>query len=67
MCKDGDGAVAPLVVVAVEDGVDDPIHALDIHTADPRASAAGELIHTPRGDFPFISGNAARRASVGQQ
>ena len=42
MCKDAEGAVAPLVVEAVEDGVDDPVDALDIHQADQGPGAAAD-------------------------
>ena len=39
LCKNLEGAVFPFQVEALEDGVDNPVHALHVHKADHGASA----------------------------
>ena len=46
LCKGPEGAAAPPVVEAVEDGVDDSFHAVDVHKTSYRPSAAPDL-HEP--------------------
>ena len=42
LCKKAEGTVPPfvLLVVTIEDGIDDSIHARDVHEADHRPSSS---------------------------
>ncbi len=45
LCKKAEGTVPPFVffVVTIEDGIDDSIHARDVHEANHRASSSAHL------------------------
>ena len=43
LCKNLEGAIFPLQVEAVEDGIDNAVHAFDIHKADHWPGAAPHL------------------------
>src|SRR5437899_6742661 len=43
LCKYGEGAGFPFQIKSLEDGVDDAIHALDIHEAHHRSSAPSDF------------------------
>jgi hypothetical protein len=45
LCKKAEGTVPPfvLLVVTIEDGIDDPVHAGDVHQANHRPSSSAHL------------------------
>ncbi len=47
LCKNLEGVIFPLQVEAVEDRVDDAVHAFDIHKADHRPGAASRPTARP--------------------
>ena len=74
LCKDSEGSVSPLplFVVAVEDGIDDSVHALNIDEADHGSRAAAHFDkasfdHDGRSQFlPKRPGEAEEGEQLGQ-
>src|ERR1700687_4611184 len=50
LCKNAEGAIFPFQVKALEDGVNDPVHAFYVHKADHRPGSSAHLHETTLDD-----------------
>ena len=72
LCKKLEGAVFPFQVEALEDGVDDAVHPLDVDKAHHRPGAAAYLDKAALADIggaqllPQMAGEAVEREQLGQ-
>ena len=72
LCKNSEGAGFPFQVEALEDGVDDTIHAFDVHKAHHGPGAAADLDEAALDDIsgaqflPEVPGEAEKRQQLRQ-
>src|SRR5581483_8003543 len=72
LCKNLEGAVFPFQVEALEDGIDDSIHAFDVHKANHGPGAPPDLYKTALDDVggaqlpPEMPGKAEKRQQLRQ-
>ena len=69
LCKYGEGAGFPFQVESLEDGVDDAVHARDIHKAHHRPGAPPDFYEAALDHIgcPQLAPQVARKSEEGKQ